>query len=230
MSEERIDSGNAPFSELAPLAPRVGPRVASSGPWTARLAEQLLSYLPVLLMGLLAALTWWLVKNTPGPDDGGAAAPPSKEPDYTMRDFAVSSYAPDGSLRSRMEGALLHHYPDTDRIEVEDVRLRSLDAAGRVTLGRAQRALSNGDGTQVQLLGEARVLREPGPDEGPAARIEILGEALEVDTEAQRVRSDRSVTLLTGRGELRAGSLDYRHADRQARLSGRVTGQLRAAP
>ena len=29
--------------------------------------DRLSIYLPVLLMGLLALGTWWLVKNTPGP-------------------------------------------------------------------------------------------------------------------------------------------------------------------
>lgn len=230
MTPEGVDSAVAPFSELAPLAPSLSPRVAPSGPWHLRLAEQLLGYLPLVLMGVLAALTWWLVKNTPQPRDDAAAAPVGSAPDYTMRGFAVSSYAPDGSLRSRLEGDVLQHYPSTDTIEVDGVRLRSIDAAGRLSLGSALRAQSNGDATRVRLIGEARVVREPAPGEGASARVEILGETLDIDTEAQRVRSDTPVTLLTGRGHLRAGSLDYSHADGSARLGGRVTGELRAVP
>jgi lipopolysaccharide export system protein LptC len=230
MTPEGVDSAVAPFSELAPLAPSTTPRVAPSGPWPARLWEGVLGYLPVLLMGVLAALTWWLVKNTPQPRDAAAAAPVSSAPDYTMRGFAVSSFGPDGVLRSRLEGDLLQHYPSTDTIEVDGVRLRAVDAAGRLTLGSAQRALSNGDATRVRLLGAARVVREPGPGDGPGARVEILGESLQIDTETQRVRSDEPVTLLTGRGRLRAGTLDYSHAEGSARLGGRVTGELRAVP
>jgi lipopolysaccharide export system protein LptC len=227
---ERGDMAEAPFSELAPLAPRVGTGLDRSGPLGARLWEQVLSYLPVLLMGLLAALTWWLVKNTPQPGDARGAQPPSKAPDYTMRDFAVSSYSPDGALLSRLEGDVLQHYPYSDTIEVQGVRLRALDEAGRVTLGRAQRAFSNGAATQVRLVGDAKVVREPGPGEAPSDRVEIHGEVLEVDTENQRVHSNEPVTLFTGDGQLRASSLDYDHTDRTARLGGRVTGVLRAAP
>ncbi len=230
MTAEGVDSGAAPFSELAPLAPLAGPRVHHDGPWTARLWEQVLGALPLLLMGLLTALTWWLIKNTPTPDDAPADARASTAPDYTMRGFAVSSYGVDGSLRSRLEGDVLHHYPSSDTVEVDGVRLRAVDAAGRLTLGSAQRAVSNGDATQVRLLGEARVVREPAPGEGAAARVEIFGEALQIDTQAQRVRSDQPVTLLTGRGRLRAGSLDYSHADGIGRLGGRVTGELRPLP
>lgn len=227
---ERGDMAEAPFSELAPLAPLAGPRVHRSGPLGARLWEQLLSYLPVLLMGLLAALTWWLVQNSPQTDDPANAQPPSKAPDYTMRDFAVSSYSPEGTLLTRLEGDVLQHFPYTDTVEVEGVRLRALDESGRVTLGSANRAFSNGAATQVRLVGDARVVREPGPREAAGERIEIRGEELQIDTEADRVRSDQPVILITERGQLRADSLDYNHTDRVARLNGRVTGVLRPAP
>jgi len=227
---ERGDMAEAPFSELAPLAPLTGPRVHRGGPLSARLWERVLSYLPVLLMGLLAALTWWLVKNTPQPGDAGSAPPPSKEPDYTMRDFAVSSYNADGTLLTRLEGDVLQHYPYSDTVEVQGVRLRALDESGRVTLGSADRGFSNGAATQVRLVGDARVVREPGPREAAGERIKIRGEVLEVDTERERVHSDRPVTLITERGQLQANSLDYDHADRVARLDGRVTGVLQPVP
>ena len=151
-------------------------------------------------------------------------------PDYTMRGFALSSYGQNGALRSRLEGDVLVHYPDTDTLEVEGVRLRALDERGRVTLGMARRALSNGDGTQVRLSGNARVVREPGPDEAPSARVEIRGEFLELFTETERVRSHLPVTVVTERGETRAGNIDYNHNDRSGRLGGRVTGELRPVP
>jgi lipopolysaccharide export system protein LptC len=226
VTAEGLDSTVEPFSELAPLAPRSGPPLHHGGPWPARLWEQLLGALPVLLMALLAALSWWLVKNTPAGNDGSAAKPLRPDPDYTMSGFAVSHYGADGVLRSRLEGDLLHHYPATDTVEVEGVRLRAADAAGRMLHGSAQRAYSNGEATRVRLVGDARVVREPAAGEAASARLEILGEALEFDTAARRVRSEQPVTLLTGQGELRAGNLDYSETERVGRLGGRVTGQL----
>lgn len=225
------DSDAAPFSELVPLAPLGTPRAAPLvGPWTARLWVQVVGLLPVLFMGLLAALTWWLVKNSPLPGEDVVKPPPRHEPDYTMRDFAVSSFDASGVLRSRLEGDVLMHYPDTDTVEIEGVRLRAEDLQGRVTVGTAQRALSNGDATQVRLMGGARVVREPGPKEAPTARIEIRGEFLELFTDTERIRSHLPVTVLTGRGEVHAGRLDYSHLDRIGQFGGRVTGVLRPAP
>jgi len=58
---------------LAPAAARPGGgRTPQPLRW--RLVELLSSYLPLLLMGVLAMGTWWLVKNTPLSDDPRIAA------------------------------------------------------------------------------------------------------------------------------------------------------------
>lgn len=227
---EHAESPQAPFSELVPLAPGGAARSPVAGPWTARLWDQLLGYVPLLLMGLLAAVSWWLVENTPVPAEPGRAAAARHEPDYTMEGFSVVGYGVDGALQSRLEGDRLRHYPDDDTIEVDGVRLRSVDAAGRVMRATAQRALSNGDATQVRLTGGATMIRDPGPGEAPTDRLEIRSEFLEIFTETERVRSHLPVVLITGRGEMRAGSLDYNHIDRTGQLGGRVVGELRTPP
>lgn len=229
MSPRSAETPEAPFSELAPLGP-APVRPPRGLTWRARLSERLFAYLPVLLMALLAALTWWLVKNTPVPGEGRSPPLPRDEPDYTMRHFTVTRYGPDGALRARLEGDTLQHFPATDTIRIEKVRLRSLDEDGRVLHGSAEHAVSNGDATLVRLLGSARVVREPGAGEGPEARTEIRGEVLEIDTVAERVRSDQPVTMVSGRGEVHAGSLDYHHDERTGVLRGRVRGLLQAVP
>ncbi|HEU4459507.1 MAG TPA: LPS export ABC transporter periplasmic protein LptC [Methylibium sp.] len=231
MNERVAAAPEAPFEELTALAPDLRrPRRRAQGPWTARAWEALLNYLPVVLMALLAGLSWWLVKNTPVPGDGDAKRVPRHEPDYTMERFSIVDYAPNGEVRSRLEGDVLHHYPDNDTIEIEGLRLRMVDESGRVTTGRSDRAQSNGDATQIRMTGKARIVREPAPREADGERLEIRGEFLELLTESERVRSHLPVTLITPRGELRAGSLDYGHLDRAGQLGGRVRGELRPEP
>lgn len=231
MTDRPAAAPDAPFAELAALAPDVGRRRRrTQGPWTARAWEAVLNYLPVVVMAVFAALSWWLVKNSPVPGDGEAKRTLRHEPDYTMERFSIVDYGPAGEVRSRLEGDVLHHYPDTDTIEVEGLRMRSVDAAGRVTTGHSDRALSNGDATQIRMSGNARLVREAGPKEAGGERLEIRGEFLELLTRGERVRSHLPVTLITPRGELRAGTLDYGHLDRAGQLGGRVRGELRAEP
>jgi len=73
-------------------------------------------------------------------------------------------------------------------------------------------------------------VREPAADEGPEQRSEIRGEVLDIDTIAERVSSDQPVTLISGRGEVHAGNLDYNHIERVGVLRGRVNGVLQSVP
>lgn len=223
--------GEAPFSELVPLAP-LGARartVTRQETWPRRLWEQVLGALPVLLMGLLAAATWWLVKNTPVHGEQRVKPPPRHEADVVMRGFSVDSHARDGTLFSRLDGAEARHFPDTDTYELDAPRVRRIDARGRVMLASARTGLANADSSQVQLSGDARVLREPvaGPGPGAAGRLEFRGEFLELFTRTEQLRSHQPVQMRSDRGELQAGNFTYDHVERVAQFGGRVTGLYR---
>lgn len=192
-------------------------------PWTARLLEQAVSYLPLLLMGLLALATWWLVKNTPVLEDGRPPAPARHEPDYTMTGFMVRRFAPDGSLRGQIEGEVLRHYPDTDTLEIDNVRIRAVAADGRVTRAEARMALANADGSEVQLRGGAQVLREGLAGEPP---VEFRGEFLHAFLDTERVQSHLPVTVIRGGARVQAEAMEYDHLQRVVQLKGRVTASF----
>ena len=117
-------------------------------------------YLPILLMGLLALGTYWLVRNAPKPLEQPQERAVSHEPDYFMRDFSIKSFDANGRLQSEIKGDQLRHFLDTDTLEIDNARMRSVNAEGRVTVATAKRALSNADGSEVQLFGNAVVTRE----------------------------------------------------------------------
>src|SRR5690349_16547103 len=85
-------SETAPMPDMA-LAPPVPQVERTRLPWTSRVVDTVSTYLPVLLMAVLALGTWWLVKNTPTLDNERQVAPPRHEPDYTMRQFTVQRFA-----------------------------------------------------------------------------------------------------------------------------------------
>ena len=55
--------------------------------------DRLAVYLPLLLMGLMAMTTYWLVRNTPIAAEAESETPPRHVPDYFMRDFSVKVFA-----------------------------------------------------------------------------------------------------------------------------------------
>jgi len=195
-------------------------------PWHLRLRDLLSAYLPLLLMTLLALFTWWLVKNTPAAAPAGDEPPPRSDPDYTMAQFALERFDAAGRLKVRIEGAQMRHYPDTDRIEVDGVQIRAIAPDGRVTLASARRALSNGDGSEVQLLGGAHVT---STDAG-GAPVEMSGEFLHAFLVSERVRSHLPVQVNVGGNDVRAAGLDYDHGARKLELKGPVRAVFPAAP
>jgi lipopolysaccharide export system protein LptC len=208
-----------PLSPPAPPAQRPAVRM----PWPLRLRECVLSYLPLLLMALLALATWWLVKSTPNAPASGSELPLRHVPDYTMQGFKLQRFTPQGALRVQIEGTQMRHYPDNDTFEVDEVRIRSLSEDGTVLRATARRALSDGKGTQVQLVGNAVVVREAQDGQPP---LEIRSELLQFFTDTERVVTDQPVQMLQGSNDLRAAGVDYDHRRGFAQLTGPMRARL----
>ncbi|WP_394792313.1 LPS export ABC transporter periplasmic protein LptC [Rhodoferax sp.] len=190
--------------------------------------DQLSIYLPVALMAVLALGSYWLVRNTPIFEVAEVAAPVSHDPDYFMRTFSVKTFDAVGRLKSEVFGVEARHFPDTDTVEIDQVRMRSIGPEGRITVATADRGLSNGDGSEIQLFGNAVVVREAVTDKGAVVlpRMEFRGDFLHAYLQTERVRSNKPVTLIRGMDTFTADTMDYDNLDRLMQLNGRVKGVL----
>ena len=100
-------------------------------------------------------------------------------------------------------------------------------------MSTADRALTNADGTEVQLFGNAIVTREPLPAKAGAPaqpRLEFRSEFLHAFTKTERVRSDQPVTLTRGGDRFTADGMEYDHLNQVLQLRGRVRGVLMPGP
>ena len=185
-------------------------------------------YLPLILTATLALGTYWLVRNAPKLLEPAPKEVSAHEPDFFMRGFVVKSFMPDGDLRSEIFGTEGRHYADNDTLEVDDVRFRSISEDGLVMHGSAKRGLSNGDGTEIQLFGDAIVVRDAAASANgtPIPKLEFRGEFLHVFTDTERVKSNKPVILTRGIDRFTADSMDYDNATGVANLKGRVHGLL----
>lgn len=214
-----LDTLIQPLDPLPASGPQNPPPRPRQPLWW-RIGQWVSAYLPLVLMGLLALATWWLVQNTPRPQEPGDKAPPRHEPDYTMQDFTMQRYAADGRLRVQVRGTQMRHYPDTDTLEIDGVTIRALGQDGRVTVASAQRALANGDATEVQLLGQARVVHGAEGSAGPGEAIEFDSEFLHAFLATEQLRSHLPVRLRQGTSDLRVAWLEFDNLTRTARLGG----------
>jgi len=190
--------------------------------------DRLTLYLPVLLMGVLAMATYWLVRSTPTPGAPSVATPPQHLPDYFMRKFSVKTFDANGRLKSEVIGGEARHFPDTDRLEIDQVNIRSFDVQGRLTTASARRAITNGDASEVQLIGHAQVVRDAIPDKNGQLQpsLTFKGEFLHAFMNTERVKSHLPVELTRGKDRFTSDSMDFDNLDRVMLMTGRVRGQL----
>jgi len=192
-------------------------------PWTWRLQSLLSAYLPLLLMAFLASGTWWLVKNTPMADAPTEAVAPRHEPDYRMNGFELQRFSPDGTLRVRLQGSEMRHYPDTDTLEIDGVEVRVFRPDGVTTRATALHALASGNGSEIQLTGEVHVRRV---DAGGGVSLEMNGEFLHAFVNTEKLRSHLPMQIRTPGGEIQAQSFDFDNLSGKLSFSGRTAGRF----
>jgi lipopolysaccharide export system protein LptC len=194
-----------------------------------RMLDRLAVYLPLVLMGLMAMTSYWLVRNTPKLSDIEVETAPRHEPDYYMRDFSVKVFETDGRLKSVIVGTEGRHYPDTDTLEIDQPRIRILGAEGSVTTATAARGLINADGSEVQLFEKAVVVREATVNvKGISTpRSELQSDFLHFFANTEQVKSHLPVVMIRGSGDRFTGDgVGFDNLGRTMEINGRVRGVL----
>ena len=185
-------------------------------------------YMPLLMMGVLALGTYWMVRNTPIFGTPEVVKEVGHEVDYFMQNFTIKTFDESGKLKSEISGTEARHFSDTDILEIDHARIRSINVEGKLTTATANRAYSNADGSEVQLVGNAVVIRQPSRDaQGNATqKLEFRGEFLHAFLNEERVQSHKPVLLIRGADQFTGNVFSYNNLDQVALLTGRVRGVL----
>jgi lipopolysaccharide export system protein LptC len=194
--------------------------------------DRLTIYLPVILMGVLALGSYWLVRSTPMFAPPQAVQTPKHEFDYRMNDFSVKTFDAKGQLKNEMHGTQARHYPDTDTLEIEQFRILNFNEKGHKTTATANRAILNSDASEVQLMGDAVVVREAAVDKSgeKIPRMSFRSEFLHAFMETERVKSHKPVELTRGNDQFTADSMEFDNFEQVMQLQGRVRGTLMPKP
>lgn len=209
----------APLGQGGPGRPRV--------PLAQRLREAFGTWLPLIMMAMLALGTWWLVKNSPGPLPVRDKPALRTEPDYAMEGFLVRRFDAQGEQKVRVEGRLMRHYADpTERVEIDDARVTARAPDGRTAVLTAQRATSDPKGEEVRLLGQARIASVTAQGEP----LLVTGEAITLHGPTQRAESRAPVQIEVGASRLSAAAMDYDHLAHRLQLQGPLRGSFVRPP
>ena len=188
------------------------------------LGNWLILYLPVLLMGVLAFLTYGLLRNTPQAEAPMPELAPRHVPDYTMGRVVLQQFQADGRPRARLQALEVRHYPDTQTLRFEQPVLLWHTPQGDKTSAKAVQGESNADGSEVTLWGDVRIERTAAPQgktpAGPGLVVQT--QTLFLDARRERMRTDQPVQLQRGNDRMEGQRLQYDHVTQQLDLSGKV--------
>jgi lipopolysaccharide export system protein LptC len=201
--------------------------------WTAQSVareawDRFLLYLPLISMAVLALGSYWMVRSAPPLTEPVLSQVQRHDPDYFMKGFAVKTFDASGRMRSEVLGDKVRHYPDTHWLEIDSIRIRSFDSKGTLTTATADHGLTNEDGSEVQLMGHALVVREAGADVNNKSnpRMQYRSEFLHAFLNAEQIKSHKPVELMRGNDSFTADSMDFDNLAQVLLLDGRVHGTL----
>ncbi len=181
---------------------------------------RLSAWTPVLLLALAAAFSWWVAQVVMRAEQNpriGAAH--SDLPDYLLRGFSAASYNAQGQLSAVLRGTQMVHLPASDTFDITAPQLRAVNPQGIVTTASALRGLSNKDGSNVQLLGQAVVERSGVPHQAP---LIVRSEFLNIFPNQQIVQSNRPTVVQQGQTVFSGNAVDFNGIAGTSSLQGRV--------
>lgn len=191
-------------------------------------------YLPVLLMGALAAISYGIVRQLPPLPAAPDAPVTPGVPDYRLEDFVLRRYDAAGQLESTLRGQALAHYPDRAVLLVQEADLERWARADGHRLWARAHALQTDDArTVVHLRGDVRVVREAlagTPQTKTTPRLTFEGQALTWHETQRLLESDQPVRVTRGADVLTGDRLRYDEARGVADVTGRVRATLAARP
>ena len=175
-------------------------------------------------MGVLAFLTYGLLRNTPQAEEPTPELAPRHVPDYTMGRVVLQQFQADGKPRARLQALEVRHYPDTQTLHFEQPVLLWYTPQGDKTYAKARQGESNSDGSEVRLWGDVRIERSSGPQAKPplGPGLVVQTQSLFLDARRERMSTDQAVQLQRGNDRMEGQRLQYDHLTQQLDLSGKV--------
>jgi lipopolysaccharide export system protein LptC len=188
---------------------------------------------PLLLMGGLTLLTFWLVqKNTPLPKDV-IERPRLHEPDYTLKNGALSYLNEYGQTKYRILGKELIHYDDDASIDIVEPRMRSFKPNKAPVTVRATRGHINGDLTILDLFDNVEIYRPPqaaSTTQKASSYLLAKSSYFQVLINDDIIQTDKPVELEQGLSVMQSNEGGvFNNVQQSMQLLGKVKGRIEPA-
>ena len=174
-------------------------------------------WLPLAILLLLAALSFWIERSVQLTETGSEAS--QTDPEGIMENFDALRTDPAGKPHYRLSAKRLKHYSGSKRTELESPRFVQLDVVAGDVSAVSRQATVSSDGQEVDLVGDVVVERAARPGQ---SAMTVRTEQLLVFPERDLLRASGAVEILDDAMTVRAGAMEYDAGQRVIKLTGRV--------
>ena len=198
------------------------------------LGRALLRLTPLILMGALTLLTFWLVqKNTP-PEKSTIERVRLHEPDYTIKNGALSALNELGNTKYRILGNKVTHYDDDASIDILTPRMRLFQADKAPVTVKSDTGHLDGDLTILDLFDNASIFRPAqAASASQPATLRMLASSsyFKVLINDDIIETNRPITLEQGMSIMNSteGGI-FNNVEQSMVLTGQVKGWIERAP
>jgi lipopolysaccharide export system protein LptC len=174
-------------------------------------------WLPLAILLVLAALSFWIERSVQVTPVGGPAA--RTDPEGIMENFNALRTDASGRPHYRLSARKLKHYTGSKLTELESPRFVQLnDQAGEVSVVARQATVSP-DGTEIDLQGDVNVVRAARAGQ---SAMTLRTARLLVFPERDLLRAPGAVDIRDDTLTVRADAMEYEARQRLIKLTGRV--------
>jgi lipopolysaccharide export system protein LptC len=191
-----------------------------------RSLDRLTIYLPLILFALLALGSWWLVRSVPELLQPQIDAPLRQDPDYRLTQFTVKSFDATGRMTREVSGQSATHFPATQALHIEEVRIFFENEAGTRLNAQAQQGVSFEVEDKVVLSGDARVVRAA---DALGPRTSLQGESLTALMGEERLLSSLPVQINRADHVFAGQTMNFDTRSGQYELKGQVKSTIAPA-
>jgi len=175
-------------------------------------------WLPLAILLLLAALSFWIERMVEFPA-GGSASTTRTDPEGIMENFNAMRTDATGRPQYRLTARTLRHYSNSKFTELESPHFTQLDAQSGDVSAVASQATVSPDGNEVDLRGNVVVERAARAGQ---SLMTLRSARLLVFPEHDLLRSPGPVEIHDATLDLSADAMTYDAKLRILKLTGRV--------
>ncbi len=195
--------------------------------------RSLLRTMPLILMGALTLVTFWLVKKNTPSELSSPERIRTHEPDYTLVNGTVSALNEAGTTKYRLLGRKIIHYDDDASIDIDEPRMRLFQALKAPVTVRAKTGHLDGDLSILDLFGNAEIFRPAQAatsSQAASPSMLALSSYFQALINDDILKTDKPITLMQGLSVMNAtdGGI-YNNVEQSMTLLGKVRGRIERA-